>query len=601
VSQDQLVKAPLGLLWFGGTSHEGILPRHGHGPQPQVLDGRLIIEGVDLLRALDIYTGRVLWETRLAGVGRPYNITTHQPGANERGSNYVSTPDGIYVLQGAVCIRLDPATGQRLGELRLPSPPGALGPLVWDYVNIVENYLVGGGDPARPGPRNSADDGQSSSKYLVVLDRHTGQTLWTATARSGFRHNAICLGGGRLYCIDRVSADEQARLKRRGATPAAGARLVALDLRTGRELWSSTRDVFGTWLSYSVPRDVLVESGRVTRDALFDEPRGMRAYQGGTGKMLWYNKDYAGPAMIHGDLVLKDQSACDLLTGAPHLRPDPLTGQPVEWTWSRGYGCNTPAASEHLLTFRSGAAGYYDLCHDGGTGNFGGFRSSCTNNLLVAGGVLAAPDYTRTCTCAYQNQTSLALVPMPEAETWTFFTTPKVQGTVRHLGINLGAPGDRRAEDGLLWLNHPNVGGPAPAVAIRTTPEQPEWFRRHSSVITGPGLPWVAASGAKGLTSLTVTLVREPDPERVYTVRLHFAEPDAVQTGQRVFEVALQGQTVLRAFDVAREAGGPNRALVKEFKGVRVRKDLTVTLAPTVGASVKQTVLCGIEVQAEGW
>ena len=53
VSKDKLVKAPLGVLWFGGPSHDGILPRHGHGPQPQVIDGRTIIEGVDFLRALD--------------------------------------------------------------------------------------------------------------------------------------------------------------------------------------------------------------------------------------------------------------------------------------------------------------------------------------------------------------------------------------------------------------------------------------------------------------------------------------------------------------------------------------------------------------------
>ena len=63
------MRTPLGLLWFGAPSHDGILPRHGHGPQPQVVGGRLFIEGVDVLRAVDVYTGRLLWEASLPGVG----------------------------------------------------------------------------------------------------------------------------------------------------------------------------------------------------------------------------------------------------------------------------------------------------------------------------------------------------------------------------------------------------------------------------------------------------------------------------------------------------------------------------------------------------
>jgi hypothetical protein len=111
----------------------------------------------------------------------------------------------------------------------------------------------------------------------------------------------------------------------------------------------------------------------------------------------------------------------------------------------------------------------------------------------------------------------------------------------------------------------------------------------------------VASSGAKGLTELTLTLVRDPDPERTYTVRLHFAEPDGLPAGRRLFDVALQGETVLKDLDIAAEAGGAGRALVKEFKGVRVEKDLEVTLTPAAAAAVRQPVLCGIEVRAEGW
>src|SRR5262249_57756953 len=120
VGRDTLVKAPLGILWFGGPSHDGILPRHGHGPQPQVIDGRLIIEGMDLMRCLDIYTGRILWETQLPGVGTFFNNLAHQPGANAAGTNYISTSDGVYVVYGKSCVRLDLATGKKTAEFTLP-------------------------------------------------------------------------------------------------------------------------------------------------------------------------------------------------------------------------------------------------------------------------------------------------------------------------------------------------------------------------------------------------------------------------------------------------------------------------------------------------
>jgi Malectin domain len=360
-------------------------------------------------------------------------------------------------------------------------------------------------------------------------------------------------------------------------------------------VWASTADVFGTWLSYSDKHDVLVESGRVTRDGLADEPKGMRAWRARDGKALWLRKDFLGPAMIHGDTILKDKGACDLRTGEPVMRVDPLTGEKVEWTWTRTYGCNTPAASENLLTFRSGAAGYFDLCNDGGTANLGGFRSGCTNNLIVADGLLTAADYTRTCTCSYQNQASLALVPMPDGELWTYFGQRDVKKPLRRVGINLGAPGNRKADDGTLWLEYPPVGGPSPKLSVSLTPGSPDWFRRHESQVHGQGHSWVAASGARGLRAVTVTLAPDTKP-RSYTVRLTFVEPDQLAPGERVFDIGLQGQTLLRDFDIAKEAGGPWRGVVKEFKGVKVVKELMVTLTPT---GKNPPVLCGIEAVEE--
>jgi hypothetical protein len=319
----------------------------------------------------------------------------------------------------------------------------------------------------------------------------------------------------------------------------------------------------------------------------------MRAYRATSGEVLWYDAKAVGMAMIRDRMVMKESSAADLLTGAPYFRPDPITGLPGEWKWKRLYGCNTPAMSENLITFRSGAAGYYDLARCGGTGNFGGFRSGCTNNLVVAGGVLSAPDYTRTCTCSYQMQTSLALVPDDDAEMWTYTgESPKITTLVKRIGINLGAPGDRVDDAGTQWLEYPSVGGKSPVLKINVAGDKVDYFRQHATTVEGP-MAWVAASGVRNARSVTLDLDRkESEAVKTYTVRLYFAQPAGVAGSD--FGVAMQGSVVTPAVDVAREAGGVNRSLVKEYRGVRVRDKLVVELKPvTKGGG---TVLSGVEV-----
>lgn len=603
VSKDKLVKAPFGVLWFGGSSHTGILPRHGHGPQPQVVDGQLFIEGIDMIRSMDIYTGRVIWEAKLPGVGDFYNKTSHESGANASNTNYVSTREGIYVAYKNSCVVLDPATGKKLKTLELPRASGEKEAPRWGYVSVYKDYLIGGGDPLVP-PKGTklsraTNDTFSSSARLVVMNRHTGKVLWQMSARQGFRHNAIVCGNGTLFCVDRLSGPQVDRLKRRGKKPEHPYRLLALDLNSGKEIWKTEKDVFGTWLSYSVEHDILVEAGRVARDGLGDEPKGMRAWSGKSGKVIWADKGLSGPAMIRGDVILLVGKACELKTGKPWMRKDPLTGKMVEWTWKRTYGCNTPAASEHLLTFRSGAAGYYDLCNDSGTGNFGGFRSGCSNNLIVAGGILNAPDYTRTCQCSYQNQTSLALIHLPEEEMWTFYGAKQPGGAIQRVGLNFAAPGDRKSDEGILWVEYPSVAGQSPTFPVEISPEGVQKARRHSSQISGEGYNWVTSSALVGVSELKITLDPDATKEKKYRVKLYFAELENVQQAERVFDVSLQGKTVLKQLDVRKESGALRRGLVKEVQGVAVRDVLTVTLTPSRSAKIKAPLICGIEIVRE--
>jgi outer membrane protein assembly factor BamB len=672
-SDDSRVRAPLGVLWFGGSSNMDVLPRHGHGPPEQVVGGRLYIQGMSSFSARDVYTGRVIWKhdfEDLGTFGIYYNETyedtplstaynqKHIPGANGRGTNYAATQEAVYVALKGDCQMLDAQTGELKKTIKLRED--AKDPAQWAFIGVLDDLLIGGDDFAhfslQTGNAKSRAaapiEDYSASAGLAVFDRHSGKLLWRVKARHSFLHNGIVAGNGRIYCLDKLTKHAEGLLERRGKDLPKDYRIVALDARTGKVLWEQEKDLFGTWLGYSKKHDVLLQAGAKASDRLSTEVGdGMIAYEGKTGRVRWQDlkRAYTGPCILHNELILTGANsytssggAFSLLTGDPHLVKNPLTGNMEPWRLNRTYGCNTIIASEHLLTYRSGAAGFYDLDSMSGTSNLGGFKSGCTSNLVVANGVLNAPDYTRTCSCSYQNQTSLALIHMPEMEMWSYsqFGLDGKQGDrILHAGINFGAPGNRRAPDGTLWIEHPHVGdGNAPQLGVEGIGKDVTWFRRHSTQIAdaGKSQPWIIASGLIGEGEIVITpslrrpllvkpvkksdddddkpsgkkkttekpkavivptqepLLKVDYPPLAHTVRLHFSDPDQLPPGERVFNVLLQGKAVLKNFDLAKEGG----SAVREFKGIVIGKDLRLTLQSAHGSKAKP-VLSGVEFVAE--
>ncbi len=126
-----------------------------------------------------------------------------------------------------------------------------------------------------------------------------------------------------------------------------------------------------------------------------------------------------------------------------------------------------------------------------------------------------------------------------------------------------------------------------------------QWLHCHSSRMEGKGPRWVGASGVEGLPALEVDLAPGATEERPYTVRLYFAELRELAAGQRLFSLQLQGKEVLKNFDIAGEAGGTHRTLIKEFKGVQISNTLKVAMTPKADAPTPLPMLCGIEVIAE--
>jgi len=645
-SEDQLVRSPVGVLWFGGSSHMNVLPRHGHGPEPLVVGGRLFIQGLDRLNARDVYTGLELWSKEYEALGtkdvyynRTHNLDwrafsynqVHMVGANARGGNMVATRDHIYLLKGSACLVIDPATGKKLKTIELPADDGEEAP-DWGYIGVSGRYLIASSYPlalptsppkkgavasdppaAEPPVPLSAEasvkalmayaklpGAKTCSRKLVVFDRHTGKVLWQREANFAWRHNAIAASPDTLFCVDALTAPQRDHIKLKGIQLSGEPTLFALRLADGVPVWEEKEVVFGTWLGYSGKKDLLIQASRPSRDMVRDEA-GNRAsaHQGASGKVIWDRAfGFQGRPMIHNEAIYFDTAgehrAVSLVSGEPLLIKHPLTGAPVRSNYYRKYGCNTPVACEHLLTFRSGAAGFFDLEQEG-MGNFAGFKSGCTSSLIPADGVLNAPDYTRTCICNYQNQTSLAFIHMPDMEHWvSVFLDAGDLAEIDQVGLNLGAPGDRRDAAGTLWLDIPSRGGASPSIPVATEGLDP--YCHHSLRFTSKGgHAWVGASGVKGAGTLEVQPVVKPRNETAplrYAVTLIFSEPDSAAVGERVFDVKVQWQKVLSDVDLVRDAG--TRVVVSRAVGEFIVEDqLRIELIAQKGVPV----LSGIELK----
>ena len=541
----------------------------------------MYVEGKNMLHAFDAYTGRLLWKAEFADAPKPADrprptSTSARSARRPRPAktHLVTVHDAVYRVTGTKLIALDARTGKPLTGFQFDQEGQ------WGAIKVWKNFLI-----APVGGR------------LLVANRHTGDVLWRRDRSAPL---AVAAGGGMLFCVESDSPSHEDST-RRGQSPGKPL-LVALNLKDGSRIWRKTEG-HGPRLTYSESHDVLLVTDSV-------------AYRGKDGTKLWGAPSLRAPRSKHRSVVTRDMIFANsqrrklflprnLLTGEDFMQDDPWTGKAEPFYFSRSHGCGGILGGEHILTFRSSTAGFFDLVSGSGTSNFGGFRSGCVPNLVPADGLLNAPTNVRGCSCTWPIRASLAMVHMPELEVWAAYLPygwldeRDHAAPVKRLGLNFGAPGDRRVPGGTLWVDYPSVGGPSPEVKVRTVPEVPESFRYHSMRVAGSGLKWVAASGLKGVESLSITLDESGGPERRFTIRLHFAEPDRIAPGQRVFDVKLQGQNVLNDFDVVEETGGPNRAVVREFTGIRAGRDLKVAFEPSAHSPLKAALICGIEIVEE--
>ena len=612
---DRRVKCPLGVLWFGRPGPGRMVNRHSRAASPLSIDGRLFIQGENVIMAYDAYNGLNLWEREIPGAMRT--------NASHDGSNLALNPEGLFVAVGEKCLRLDPATGQTVITYNLPTEPdGTSGR--WGYIACDDGLLYGG--------RTS---GNLLRDRLFALDIQTGKPRWIHQGEK-IPHATISIGDGQILFVDAgVTAEERqqaidqqrARIRQlpepdRAAAEKALAnpdvrRVVALDAQTGEPRWQQPVDLThcgGGALAAMVNDGVMAIfgvylDGHYWRQFFAGEfaARRVTALSAEDGKFLWSQPvGYRVRPLIIGSTLHAEPWAFDLHTGTPKTRVHPVTGEADRWQFARpGHHCGGPAASPNCLFFRSYCLGYYDLIRDAGTMHFGAQRPGCWINFIPAGGLLLLPEASAGCMCPFPNMCSIAFKPTTQDKAYTYYSAPGPMTPVRRLAINFGAAGDRSDAAGNLWLGYPRPGGSLVLqFKVDVAFHAGGSFTARNSAYTpvaGTPDPWLFTSAARGLRKCALPLLEKADGTALYRVRLAWADPDNDQLGQRVFDVKLQGQTVLEGLDVVKETGGRDRALVKEFSGIEVSDKLLIELVPkAAGTGPGQTpILQGVEVIRE--
>ena len=428
-STDELVQGQLEMLWFRDDQLE-MPSRHGRGVAPLYSDGRLFVQGNHGIRAVDAYNGRTLWEYYIENLMKPYD-QEHLNGTAITQGNWCLEGDRLFVRQGPsianitgrTCLVLDVETGEKFNEFRVPPDPNGNKDDYWGYI-AVENGIIFGTiantEHVTKWAYRESDMNQqfSESKALFAMDAATGKLKWMYPAEYSIRHNAIAIGDGRVYLIDKPLAKvdrlRNPHMNNTDIGPDAAhlqGKLVALDAETGNIIYEKNENIYGTLLALSTKHDELIMSYQFTRFRLPSEKRGLlTAMSASDGDLLWqvdtqldtgvkYN--FSSRPVINDTLIFLEPYTYSM-----------RTGKRLDYEFDRSYACGILSGCKNMLLYRSATVGYFDWEEpEKGTQNFGGIRPGCWINTIPAGGLVLMPDATDRCNCSYLIKATIALHP----------------------------------------------------------------------------------------------------------------------------------------------------------------------------------------------
>lgn len=438
-SGDTLVSSDFRLQWFGLPGMPDMVERHSMAMCPLVKNGIIYRMGAfyptansaTSLTAIDAYNGTRLWSARFPHSGRK------QAGHNTH--SYACIGDFLFVNSAGKCLQLEGASGQLVRTFEGVKPGFDYG-----YVGGWNHYLIGtsqGTDvnqfekPYRLWGKNADafSSRPASSRDLFAYDLRSGERLWTY--EGGAILNVSITGDTKremLYFVESTNStamnDTTGQIEfGEFLAPEGdkGARIVALDMKTGEERWSQPirRNVDDPqqWIMYlTLADDVLLtsrtyfekqEDGNLRHgydfEALDVEAEGRTLWQKwlpvpGKAQPTWKNPLHSHPFYARGKFYFMARYYGAVYSFEPRTGAETVDSNFGQgWQQSEAKSCTTPSASESAFYFRRNSHFLYDLETQKIKDMTRVSRPACWMSMIPAGGLITMLEQSTGCKCGF--------------------------------------------------------------------------------------------------------------------------------------------------------------------------------------------------------
>jgi outer membrane protein assembly factor BamB len=404
------------VQWIGRPGPRFKPDRSGRKPSPLTTAGRLFVQGLHRIAALDAYNGTVLWSLEIPDLQR-FNMPRDC-------SNWCADREFVYAAVRDKCWQIDAASGEVVKIHDVVDARGDSVKLDWGAIVSLDSQLIGtavkqgtswtnfwgGADAGWYDARSGAVTNKVCADSIFSIDKKGGTTRWTYS-RGVVLNSTVTVAKNRVYFVECRNREVIDAEERRIGNPKLweDQYLVALDAYSGKIVWEQPIDTKdGKVVFYLAGGD----ADRLVIVSSADENYHIYGYSTNQGEQLWKQSfRWPGGKGDHG----KAMSRPAIVGGRVYVRPhvfELASGKPLPLQMPAG-GCGTYACSANSIFFRASRVTLWDQKTSETTG-WNRLRPDCWLSAIPAAGMLLSAEGGGGCSCGTWMETSVGFMPLSQ-------------------------------------------------------------------------------------------------------------------------------------------------------------------------------------------